>query len=196
MRPRTQISDGLVEAVASGARRIVVVDVEATCWKKGIFSRKKETIEIGAVLLRLDRRDHSKWPEFQTFVRPLKLPRLSSFCRELTGISQQEVDAAPSFPEALQLFLKWAAPLDRVVLASWSHYDVWQLDLDLQNHELPKLEFPFLDVKKLAAQIIGAKNFEETARELAPDCVEMPRHRAIADAHRTARILRRLLSAP
>jgi inhibitor of KinA sporulation pathway (predicted exonuclease) len=181
--------------VISGTRRIVVVDVEATCWKKGIFSRKKETIEIGAVLLRLDRRDHSKWPEFQTFVRPLKLPRLSSFCRELTGISQEAVDAAPSFPEALKQFLEWAEPLDRVVLASWSHYDVWQLDLDLESHELPKLEFPFLDVKKLAAQIIGAKNFEETARELAPDCVEMPRHRAIADAHRTARILRRLLSA-
>jgi inhibitor of KinA sporulation pathway (predicted exonuclease) len=113
-----------------------VVDVEATCWKKGVFSRKKETIEIGAVLLQLDRAE-SSWPEFQTFVRPRRLPRLSSFCRELTGITQESVDAAPTFPEALQLFLEWSQPLERVVLATWSRYDLWQPDLDLEAHQLP-----------------------------------------------------------
>ena len=182
----------VVQAVVAGERRVVVVDVEATCWKKGVFSRKKETIEIGAVLLLVDR-GKAKWPEFQTFVRPLRLPRLSSFCRELTGITQENVDAAPTFPEALRLFLEWSQPLERVVLAAWSHYDVWQLDLDLEAHGLPKLAFPFLDVKKLAARIVGRKSFEETARELAHDDVAMPRHRAIADARRTARILYNLL---
>ena len=108
--------DDVVKAVVSGKRRIVVVDVEATCWKKGVFSRNKETIEIGAVLLLPDRAP-SQWPEFQTFVRPLRLPRLSSFCRELTGITQENVDAAPGFPEALRLFLEWSQPLERVVLA-------------------------------------------------------------------------------
>lgn len=78
--------DDVVKAVLAGERRIVAVDVEATCWKKGVFSRRKETIEIGAVLLLIDRVE-SKWPEFQTFVRPMRLPRLSSFCRELTGIT-------------------------------------------------------------------------------------------------------------
>jgi inhibitor of KinA sporulation pathway (predicted exonuclease) len=184
--------DDIVKAVAAGEHRIVAVDVEATCWKKGVFSRQKETIEIGAVLLLIDGAD-SKWPEFQTFVRPARLPRLSSFCRELTGITQENVDTAPAFPEALQQFLKWSEPLDRVVLATWSHYDLWQLDLDLEAHGLPKLAASFLDVKKLAARVVGAKSFEETARELVPDTVHMPRHRAIADAHRTARILKRLL---
>jgi inhibitor of KinA sporulation pathway (predicted exonuclease) len=186
------MDDDVVKAVLSGERRIVVIDVEATCWKKGVFSRKKETIEIGAVLLQPDRAP-SAWAEFQTFVRPLRLPRLSSFCRELTGITQEDVDAAPSFPEALGMFLEWAQPLDRVVLATWSPYDLWQLDLDLEAHGLPKLAFPFLDVKKLAAHIIGRKNLEETARALAPDSVAEPRHRAIADARRTAAILLRLL---
>lgn len=184
--------DAVLKAVVSGERRIIVVDVEATCWKKGVFSRKKETIELGAVLLVPDR-DRSKWPEFQTFVRPLRLPRLSSFCRELTGITQENVDAAPSFSEALQKFLEWAQPLERVVLASWSHYDLWQLDLDLEAHGLPRLDLPFLDVKKLAARIVGGKSLEETARVLALDCVAVPRHRAIADARRTAWILHRLL---
>jgi hypothetical protein len=37
----------VVKAVVAGEGHIAVVDVEATCWKKGVFSRKKETIEIG-----------------------------------------------------------------------------------------------------------------------------------------------------
>src|SRR2546421_2173231 len=184
--------DDVVRAVIAGKRRIIVVDVEATCWKKAVFSRKKETIEIGAVLLLLDRAE-SRWPEFQTFVRPRRLPHLSRFCRELTGICQENVDVAPTFPEALRLFLEWSQPLERVVLATWSRYDFWQLDLDLEAHGLPKLTIPCLDVKKLAARVVGTKSFEETARELAPDVVAMPRHRAVADAHRTARILNRLL---
>jgi inhibitor of KinA sporulation pathway (predicted exonuclease) len=186
--------DDVITAIAAGDRRLVVLDVEATCWKKGVFSRKKETIEIGAVRL-LRNRARSKWPEFQTFVRPRRLPRLSTFCRELTGITQEDVDAAPGFPEAMGLFLEWSQPLERVVLASWSRYDLWQLDLDLEAHGLPGLAMPFLDVKKLAARIVGAKNFEETARELASDLTPMPKHRAIADARRTALILDRLLRA-
>lgn len=71
----------------------------------------------------------SRWPEFQTFVRPRRFLHLSSFCRELTGITQENVDAAPIFPEALRLFLEWSQPLERVVLATWSRYDMWQLDL-------------------------------------------------------------------
>jgi len=185
-------ADDVVRAVVAGERRIVVVDVEATCWTKGVFSRKKETIEIGAVRLLLDRPE-SKWPEFQTFVRPRRQPRLSSFCRELTGITQENVDTAPAFPEALRMFLEWAQPLEQVVLATWSRYDFWQLDLDLEAHGLPKLTIPFLDVKKLAGRIIGTRSFEETARALDPDGSATTRHRAIADAHRTARILNRLI---
>jgi hypothetical protein len=60
------------------------------------------------------------------------------------------------------LFLDWLQPSERVVVATWSHYDVWQLDLDLEAHGLPKLALPFLDVKKLAAPIVGSKSFEET----------------------------------
>jgi inhibitor of KinA sporulation pathway (predicted exonuclease) len=91
------------------------------------------------------------------------------------------------------VFLEWAEPLDRAVLATWSHYDVWQLDLDLEAHGLPKLALPFIDVKKLAAKAVGRKSLEESARQLAPEDVDHPRHRAIADARRTARILYRLV---
>ena len=186
------LSEDVVKGVVAGERHLIAVDLEATCWKKGVFSRKKETIEIGAVRLHLERAE-STWPGFQTFVRPLRLPRLSSFCRELTGIAQEDVDAAPAFPEAMQRFLEWSQPLEQAVLAAWSRYDLWQIDLDLDAYRLPRLGLPFLDVKKLAGRIAGSRSFEETARALGADDVQMPRHRALADARRTARILHRLL---
>jgi hypothetical protein len=40
--------DDVVKSVVSGGHRIVVVDVEATCWKKGVFSRNKIHIPDGA----------------------------------------------------------------------------------------------------------------------------------------------------
>ena len=51
---------------------------------------------------------------------------------------------------------------------------MWQLELDLKLTGF--LSSPFLDVKKLAARIVGSKSFEETAPKLAPDCVAKPRH--------------------
>lgn len=112
---------------------------------------------------------------------------------ESSGDHPGERRFRPQLPEALRLFLDWLQPSERVVVATWSHYDLWQLDLDLEAHGLPKLALPFLNVKKLAARIVGNKSFEETVRELAPDTVAMPRHRAIADARRIARILYRLV---
>lgn len=177
-------------AVLSGDRRVIVFDVEATCWKN-VWNRRKETIEIGAVHWRRGK-PAAEWPEFQTFVKPVRLPKLSNFCIELTGIEQKDVDAAPLFPRALHDFLEWMKAKDDVVIASWSGYDLWQLDLDLQLHALPKLSLPHLDVKKLATRIVGGKSISATAEVLGVP-FEGGRHRAIFDAKKTAEILDRLL---
>jgi hypothetical protein len=88
----------------------------------------------------------------------------------------------------------WASHVSPVsVLDSSNVIPALMVNLDLEAHGLPKLALRFLDVKKLAARLIGSKSFEKTARELAPDDSAMPRPRALADARRTARILHRLL---
>jgi 3'-5' exoribonuclease 1 len=75
--------------------------VEATCEKiegpytRLAFSYPNEIIEFPVVLLKWQRMDEegTEWAlvqvdEFHSFVRPTWNPRLSSFCSELTGISQ------------------------------------------------------------------------------------------------------------
>src|SRR4051812_34120404 len=116
--------------------RWVVVDLEATCWipeenqELAADQRNEcETIEIGAVAL-----DPATWGsrtrEFRTLVRPRRHPRLSAFCTRLTGITQEQVDAAPSFAEAYGSFLDWTGGDEGLVVASWGAWDDRQLRRD------------------------------------------------------------------
>ena len=125
----------VVKAVVAGERRIVVVDVEATCWKKGVFSRKKKRSKSA--------------PCCCSPIVPNRNGRSFRRSSDRCGFLASPASVASS-------------PVS-------------------------------LDVKKLAARIVGSKSFEGTARELAPDSAALPRHRAIADARRTAQILYGLL---
>ena len=69
----------------------IIVDLEATCWENR-SDGKNEIIEIGAVKVNDDQEIVS---EYQQFVKPLKNPILSEFCKELTSIQQTDVENAP-----------------------------------------------------------------------------------------------------
>lgn len=74
--------------------RYLVIDFEATCCDKGTVSRgEMEIIEIGAVMVEAG--TFEAVDEFQTFIRPVRHPRLTSFCTSLTFIMQEGVEAAP-----------------------------------------------------------------------------------------------------
>jgi inhibitor of KinA sporulation pathway (predicted exonuclease) len=45
--------------------------------------------------------------QFQSFVRPQRHPRLSAYCRRLTGISQDDVHAAPALDAVLRGYKGW-----------------------------------------------------------------------------------------
>jgi hypothetical protein len=66
-----------------------IVDFEATCCNKGtISSQEMEIIEIGAVTV--DASTFQVIDEFQTFVRPVRHPKLTLFCTALTSIQQKD----------------------------------------------------------------------------------------------------------
>ena len=67
----------------------LVIDLEATTDDGGWPVTEMEVIEIGASLVTREGRevDH-----FQRFVKPRRRPQLTPFCRELTHISQADVD--------------------------------------------------------------------------------------------------------
>lgn len=70
----------------------LVIDLEATTEEGGWPVEEMEIIEIGASLVA--EADGRELDHFQRFVRPQRRPLLTAFCRELTHITQANVDAA------------------------------------------------------------------------------------------------------
>ncbi|KAI0637192.1 ribonuclease H-like domain-containing protein [Trametes polyzona] len=94
----------------------LVLDVEATCVAGAGFDYPNEIIEWPVCLLRWKDKDAKGKArelevvdEFRSFVRPTWRPQLSPFCTSLTGITQEQVDNAPSFPEVLDRFRSFLA---------------------------------------------------------------------------------------
>ncbi|TFK72521.1 hypothetical protein BDN72DRAFT_869441 [Pluteus cervinus] len=94
--------------------KFLVLDVEATCHRGTSFDFPNEIIEFPVSLLQWkDRTENCHASqlevvgEFRSFVRPTWKPTLSQFCKDLTGITQEQVDIAPTFPEVLARFHKF-----------------------------------------------------------------------------------------
>ncbi|XBH77723.1 hypothetical protein VPH35_104151 [Triticum aestivum] len=82
----------------------VVVDFEATCVKDGrIFPQ--EIVEFPAVLV--DGATGRIESAFRRYVRPKHHPVLIKFCRELTGIRQEDVDGGVELGDVLWLHDSW-----------------------------------------------------------------------------------------
>lgn len=170
-------------------RRVVVVDLEATCWERAEHDPSRmETIEIGAVSVELD--GSLPWREFQTFVRPVREPLLSAYCIQLTSIRQDQVDAAEPFAPAFARFLAWAGPADELVFASWGSYDRRQFELDCSHHGVA---YPFgerhANLKRLVCERLGIRPMG-MARALAKANLplEGTHHRGLDDARNIARL--------
>ena len=173
-------------------KRFLVVDLEATCSDDGsIPPEEMEIIEIGACWATeggvvLER--------FQHLVRPLARPILTPFCKQLIGITQEEVDHAPLFPvaaQALQAFINDMVSPDTVWM-SWGNYDHKQLTRDAQRHGIAMpLTMPHQNAKRLfaKAQRIGKEVGMVRACALSGISREGKQHRGLDDAINIARLM-------
>jgi inhibitor of KinA sporulation pathway (predicted exonuclease) len=87
----------------------VVLDFEATCSddRSEVPPHKQEIIELPSVLVDARGPSPKVVSEVQVYVRPMVLPKLTKFCTELTGITQEIVDAGVVFGSAFQKHQAW-----------------------------------------------------------------------------------------
>ena len=167
----------------------LVVDLEATCDEPQSFPRSEtEIIEIGAVLVAADSLQPVR--EYQTFVRPIRHPRLTEFCTRLTTITQDQVDGAPRFPQALADLQGFLAGAD-ALLCSWGAYDWNQLRRDGERH---RQRLPFrrhLNLKaRFSEKLQTGKRFGmRAALRRVGLRLTGTHHRGIDDARNIARLL-------
>ncbi len=168
----------------------LVIDLEATCDNQGrVPKREMEIIEIGAVLV--DGETLSPIDEFQTFIKPVRHPQLTRFCKELTSIDQSMVANAPRFDraiEALGAFIGERTPL----FCSWGNYDRGQFKQDAMHHRVSlPLGARHLNLKAAFSERLGTNKRFGMAGALrkAGLPLEGTHHRGIDDARNIARLL-------
>lgn len=169
----------------------LIVDLEATCCdQKTIARHEMEIIEIGAVMV--DKNSLQAVDEFQSFVKPIKHPQLTSFCKSLTSIKQTDVDNALRYPDAIQKFKDWMYQYDNFLFCSWGDYDKGQFEQDCRMHGIP---YPFasehVNIKVLFSQSQNLKKKFGMADALAYAKIPLQgmHHRGIDDARNMARLM-------
>ena len=82
---------------------ICVFDFECTCEDNDTYPKTlnmQEIIEFPIVII--DVKQRAIKSVFQTYVKPTVDPKLTDFCTQLTGITQEQVDAGVSIQDALK----------------------------------------------------------------------------------------------
>lgn len=176
----------------------LVIDLEATTEEGGWPLEDMEIIEIGASIVAADGRevDH-----FQRFVRPLRRPCLTTFCRQLTHISQASVDSAAPLAQVWPAFERWLQNYQPRLVnwVSWGDYDRRQLEQEWRQQQLVSrlATIPHLNLKQHFARVRQLKQPVglHTALQLAGLSFQGQQHRALEDARNTARLLPLVLPA-
>jgi inhibitor of KinA sporulation pathway (predicted exonuclease) len=145
-------------------RFLNVVDVEATCWADGPPpGESSEIIEIGVCVVDTD--DWRRMARRSILVRPRR-SRVSTFCTELTGLTQADVDGGIDFATACALVRDDLRGRYRA-WASWGEYDRRQFERQCVGD----IEYPFgsrhINVKERFATAFGLRRGVGMSRALA-----------------------------
>lgn len=171
--------------------RYCVIDLECTCWERGDPNMQPhEIIEIGAVLLN----DNYEYiSEFDQFARPLHNKTLTEYCKDLTTITQTDVDSALELPTIIKNMLNWLGPTDDITFCSWGYFDKKQLLQECKDH---MIDYPFNDehinIKVRFSKI--TKRSKKTGLRKALRILDIPfegtQHRGIDDAKMIAKVFK------
>ncbi len=130
---------------------LCILDFEATCWENDRNDAMQEIIEFPSILYQIHKTREGfvaeYVSEFAEYVSPQLCPVLSEFCTELTGITQEQVDSAATFPEVYKRHFKWLQehiPHDQMrhvtfaTCGNWDLRDMLPIETARHNPSLPE----------------------------------------------------------
>lgn len=176
---------------------IFCVDVEATCSNDASVPREEmEVIEFGGVLLDRDTMEVIERVEF--FIKPTIHTTLTPFCKELTHITQEQVDEGRTYVWALTLLKAFTARFgDDFCWCSWGAFDKNIFIQDGVLHGLSPLLEPHnhFNLKVWFSNLLGKKNGFGLNKAIEYKKLEFigQHHRALSDAENVAQILKTMV---
>lgn len=168
----------------------LIVDIESTCCDKDSIPKgEHEIIEIGAVMVEAE--SLKQIDAFNTFIQPIRHSQLTKFCSDLTSITQQNVQAAPTFSDSASLFSKWLDNYRNYLFCSWGNYDRNHMASDSAFHGVSNpIEVPHLNIKKGFAKKQKTRAMGmQFALELIGEPLTGRHHRGIDDATNMVKLL-------
>lgn len=173
----------------------IMIDLEMNKIEKQIRDQKKlssELIEIGAV--RMD--EHFELTDkYQSYVAP-DFGRMDSLIIDLTGITDEMLEGAPRFAEAMDDFAEWIGE-EPARFYSWSMSDIRQFQneshfKDYQGKIVSRMERNWTDFQQEYSELLGISKKVKLNEAVAAADYEFTgdQHTALADAVNTAEILR------
>lgn len=188
--------------------KILVVDVEATCWTANPPpGQKSEIIEIGLCVLNVkDRNEALKAGKMSPLPKPVredkrsilispKYSKVSPFCTELTTITQGMLKDGMSYYDASKILLR-EYNSQNITWASYGDYDRKQFQKDSSEKNV---RYPFgprhINVKNLFAHMWGLDKEVgmDKALKILGHELEGTHHRGHDDAWNIAGILSSVL---
>lgn len=179
-----------------------VVDVEATCERGESFDYPNEIIEFPVVLI--NSRTNEIIDEFHKYVKPSVNPKLTEFCTELTGITQDVVDKADGFPVVLEQLEEWLSqystyPYDTMCFVTdgpWDLRDFVRKQCVMSNIQRPAFFYHWINLRKLYTKFYGGKQkrLNEMLEELGM-VFEGREHCGLDDTRNIARIVLQMLKS-
>ena len=123
--------------MAKSVDTILVVDIEATCWKgKPPHGQENEIIEVG--VCPVDTRKIECGEPYSIMVKPEK-SHVSQFCTELTSITEEDLkDAVKLIDGCREIQSKYNSRNN--IWASWGDYDRTQFDKECRRK---RVNYPF-----------------------------------------------------
>lgn len=171
---------------------IIVLDLESTCEEGGQRRENTEIIEIGGCILNIKTLDISN--KFSYIIKPTKY-KISRYCTNLTGITQEDVDDGISLREALD-DMKETYKIRKRPFSAWGDYDrdMLQLECEAKGIKYP-FSSAFINIKALFPILFQLKEScgVKGALDLLNLKFEGQEHSGCDDAYNTAKIFVKML---
>lgn len=172
--------------------KILVVDIECTCWEEPRNDDICEIIEIG--ICPIDTKSGNVLEPRSIIVKP-KLSEVSEFCTKLTTLTQEDVDSGISFKNACKILVD-EYQSGKYMWASYGYFDKNHFGMQCEREGI---EYPFskahINVKLLFA--LKYSLTKDIGMYKALKFLGMPlvgtHHRGIDDARNVANILSKIL---
>ena len=174
--------------------KILVIDVEATCWDNGDPAKQpiNDIIEIGVTPIDITQ-DRPVMGESESIIVLPTATEISPFCTQLTTLTAEFVKAnGRSFKDAIEyLRTKYHTDSLSTDWASWGDYDRHAFERQCQRENVA---YPFADnshsnIKALFSQKYGFRCGMDSALKKMGIILEGTHHRGIDDSRNIAKIL-------